>query len=230
MAAAPAAPPAADLMNRIYRRQRHIYDATRKYFLLGRDRIIAGLDAGDGTKVLEIGCGTGRNLIAAARRYPAARFFGLDVSTEMLDRARGAIARAGLGSQITLACGDATAFDPQQMFGTGEFERIFISYTLSMIPDWQRSLEVAILLLANDGELWMVDFGGQERLPAALRLMLRRWLAWFHVTPRDRLEAVLRAHSAALGAPLRFERPYRDYAQCAVLRRPSRKAALTAAA
>jgi S-adenosylmethionine-diacylgycerolhomoserine-N-methlytransferase len=228
--AASAASPAADLMNRIYRRQRHIYDATRKYYLLGRDRIIAGLDAGEGARVLEIGCGTGRNLIAAARRYPATRFFGLDVSTEMLDRARPAIVRAGLGARITLACGDATDFDPRQLFGTSEFERIFISYTLSMIPDWQRTLEVAIPLLAKDGELWIVDFGGQERLPAVFRLMLRGWLAWFHVTPRDRLEAVLRTHSAALGAPLRFERPYRDYAQCAVLRRPSRGTTLTVAA
>ena len=33
------------LMDAIYRRQRHIYDATRKYFLLGRDRLIADLDA-----------------------------------------------------------------------------------------------------------------------------------------------------------------------------------------
>ena len=29
-------------MDRIYRRQRHVYDFTRKYYLLGRDRLIAG--------------------------------------------------------------------------------------------------------------------------------------------------------------------------------------------
>lgn len=33
----------ANLMDRIYRRQRHFYDATRKYYLLGRDPMIAGL-------------------------------------------------------------------------------------------------------------------------------------------------------------------------------------------
>ena len=31
-------------MDRIYRRQRHVYDLTRKYYLLGRDRLIADLD------------------------------------------------------------------------------------------------------------------------------------------------------------------------------------------
>ena len=30
-------------MNRMYRRQRHIYDGTRRYYLLGRDQLIAGL-------------------------------------------------------------------------------------------------------------------------------------------------------------------------------------------
>ena len=69
------------LMNRIYRRQRHIYDFTRKYYLLGRDALIAQLRPQPGARVLEIGCGTGRNLILAARRYPDAHFFGIDVST-----------------------------------------------------------------------------------------------------------------------------------------------------
>ena len=31
------------LMDRIYRRQRHIYDVTRKYYLLGRDGLIRSL-------------------------------------------------------------------------------------------------------------------------------------------------------------------------------------------
>ncbi len=61
-------------MDRIYRHQRHIYDLTRKYYLLGRDALIRDLAPVPGDTVLEIGCGTGRNLILAARRYPDARF------------------------------------------------------------------------------------------------------------------------------------------------------------
>ncbi|MEI9924051.1 MAG: class I SAM-dependent methyltransferase [Bradyrhizobium sp.] len=73
---------ATQRMNRMYRRQRHIYDGTRRYYLLGRDQLISGLQPGAGASVLEIGCGTGRNLVLAGRLYPDARFFGIDVSTE----------------------------------------------------------------------------------------------------------------------------------------------------
>ncbi|TIM21480.1 MAG: SAM-dependent methyltransferase, partial [Mesorhizobium sp.] len=55
----------AELMDGVYRWQRHIYDLTRKYYLLGRDRLIDGLDVPVGGTVLELGCGTGRNIILA---------------------------------------------------------------------------------------------------------------------------------------------------------------------
>jgi S-adenosylmethionine-diacylgycerolhomoserine-N-methlytransferase len=210
---------AAELMNRTYRRQRHVYDVTRKYFLLGRDRLIADLRPPGGASVLEIGCGTGRNLIAAARRYPDARFFGVDVSTEMLASANRAIARAGLTARIGVAHGDATRLDPRALFGTAQFERIFISYSLSMIPQWLQALDVALSLLAGGGELRIVDFGNQENLPAAFRWLLRGWLARFAVTPRDELEAMLRARCMAADAALLFERLYGGYAQYALVLR-----------
>jgi S-adenosylmethionine-diacylgycerolhomoserine-N-methlytransferase len=208
------------LMNRIYRRQRHIYDATRKYFLLGRDLLIARLAPEGAACVLEIGCGTGRNLILAARRYPDARFFGIDVSTEMLTSAIEAIARAGLSSRIHVAHADATAFDPGRLFGKAQFDRVFISYSLSMIPAWRAVLDSAIARLAPAGELHIVDFGGQEGLPRWFRSVLRRWLALFHVTPRDDFEQTL-ASAHRLGATFVIERPYRDYAQYARISMPA---------
>jgi S-adenosylmethionine-diacylgycerolhomoserine-N-methlytransferase len=135
--------PAAELMNRTYRHQRHVYDFTRKYYLLGRDQVIASLDPPDGGRVLEIGCGTGRNLVAAAQRFPGASFFGVDVSTEMLASAIRAISRAGLASRVRVANADATRLDAAALFGTPRFDRIFISYSLSMIPDWQGAIDVA---------------------------------------------------------------------------------------
>ena len=90
----------AALMDRLYRRQRHFYDLTRKHYLLGRDRLIDGLAPPSNSRVLEIGCGTARNLVAAARAGPEAEFFGIDISAEMLDTARRVVGRAGLVARI----------------------------------------------------------------------------------------------------------------------------------
>jgi S-adenosylmethionine-diacylgycerolhomoserine-N-methlytransferase len=209
-------------MNRMYRRQRHIYDGTRRYYLLGRDQLIAGLQPAAGATVLEIGCGTGRNLTVAAGRYPGVRFFGIDVSTEMLTSAIAAITRGGLSNRIRVAHGDATAFDPQKIFGKSSFDHVMISYSLSMIPNWQGVLVRAASSVAPGGRLHIVDFGKQEGLPRIARTLLRRWLNLFDVTPRDNLEGALKRLADSHGAQLQVERPFRGYAQYAVLSFPAR--------
>ena len=209
----------SDLMDRIYRRQRHLYDSTRKYYLLGRDRLIERLSPPAGSRVLEIGCGTARNLVAAAGAYPQAAFYGIDISEEMLDTARAKVAREGLASRIFLSGADATRFDPAILFGVPGFSRIFLSYSLSMIPAWREALAQALARLSPGGELHVVDFGGQEELPRWFRHGLRHWLARFHVDPRDGLEAELVDLERHAGKLLTFERPYRGYAQYAVFRR-----------
>lgn len=210
-----------DRMNRMYRRQRYIYDGTRRYYLLGRDQMISGLKPEPGANVLEIGCGTGRNLVLSAQRYPQARFFGVDVSTEMLTSAIAAIARRGLTSQIRVAHGDATAFDSQIAFGVASFDHVMISYSLSMIPNWTSVLEAAVGRLKPGGHLHIVDFGGLERLPRLARTLLLRWLTLFDVTPRDRLEQAMAAMATSSSADLTFERPFRGYAQYARLTLPN---------
>jgi S-adenosylmethionine-diacylgycerolhomoserine-N-methlytransferase len=136
-------------MDALYRYQRYVYDATRKFYLLGRDRLVADLAPGPGDRVLEVACGTGRNLIAAARRYPQARFFGFDISAAMLETACNSVARARLGDRIRIAAGDATDFSGERLFETAAFDRIFISYALSMIPPWRGALQQALGALAT---------------------------------------------------------------------------------
>ncbi|GIT90802.1 O-methyltransferase [Jannaschia pagri] len=198
------------LMDETYRYQRLIYDVTRKYYLLGRDHLIEGLDLSPGQTVLEVGCGTGRNLLAMGRRYPQARLFGLDISEQMLTTAR-----AKLGQGAVLARGDACAFAPEVLFGVDGFDRIVLSYSLSMIPDWRGALAEARRHLAPGGQVHIVDFGDQADLPLWFKRGLRHWLARFHVAPRDGLgESV-----AAVGAASVHRTLYRGYASYAVVAR-----------
>lgn len=212
--------PASERMDAIYRWQVGIYDLTRKYYLLGRDRLIESLAPPSGGAVLEVGCGTGRNLILAAHRFPEARFYGFDVSPVMLAEARRAVARAGLADRIRLAQADAAAFDPLTVFAREGFDRVFCSYTLSMIPPWERALARAMDAVSPGGSLHIVDFGGQEHLPRLFRAGLRAWLNQFHVTPRDLLEENLVEAALARGFDVRLDRPYRGYAVQGVAVRP----------
>lgn len=207
----------ASAMDAIYRTQRHIYDATRKYFLLGRDQMLKGLAPPPGGSILEIGCGTGRNLILAARMHRSARLFGFDISPAMLETAAASIARSGLSGRIRIAQGDAAHFSGEQLFGEKQFDRVFISYALSMIPHWREAIGQAFEAAAPGGSLHIVDFGQQSGLPGWFRGGLRAWLAKFSVEPREDLEAELERLAAKTGARLTFERPYRDYAHLAVL-------------
>jgi S-adenosylmethionine-diacylgycerolhomoserine-N-methlytransferase len=204
------------LMDRVYRRQRHIYDLTRKYYLLGRDRMIYGLDIAEGQSLLEVGCGTGRNLIVVSKHYPMTRLFGLDISSEMLATARGKL--AGLPNEVTLRELDASRFVPAD-FDEAGFDRIMISYALSMIPDWEKTLAASLAALKPGGSLHIADFGQQEGLPRWFGAMLRSWLRQFHVTPRANLESALR--SMIDGAPYRldFSSHALGYAWIAVIRR-----------
>lgn len=208
----------ATLMDRVYKRQRHFYDATRKYYLLGRDPMIAGLNVPQGGSVLEIGCGTGRNLVKTAQNYPDATLFGIDISAEMLDTARQAAQRAGIADRTRLERADATHFDPAALFGQDSFDRIFISYAVSMIPQWQSVIRESIRHLKPGGELHIVDFGDQQRLPRWFKKALFTWLEWFHVSPRGDLFSVADTMAVEQGATSRRMNLYRGFAWIAVIR------------
>jgi S-adenosylmethionine-diacylgycerolhomoserine-N-methlytransferase len=207
----------ARLMDTIYRHQRHFYDLTRKFYLLGRDHLIKQLDPPAGGAVLELGCGTGRNLIAAAKRYPQVRFYGLDISRRMLDTAVTNITRAGLSDRISLIQGDAAKLSATDAFDVSAFDRVYYAYTLSMIPIWREALGAGTAKLAEGGRIHVVDFGQQGKLPGWFRKVLFKWLQSFHVTPRADLKRELEKISEQTGSDLMFQPLYQGYTDYAEL-------------
>jgi S-adenosylmethionine-diacylgycerolhomoserine-N-methlytransferase len=204
-------------MDSMYRVQRHFYDVTRAYYLLGRNERIAALKPPAGGSVLEIGCGTGRNLIQLARHYPEAEIYGVDISDEMLASASRAVERKGLRHRVKLAQGDATTFNGSA-FGKASYDRVLFSYTLSMIPDWQQALLTAAERLAPLGELHVVDFGPCSGLPSVTKSLLYTWLKRFHVTPRASLFEVFEHLAQTQNMICQRFLSHRGYAQHAVLR------------
>lgn len=200
----------AALMDATYRHQRRIYDLTRRWYLLGRDRLIAELDPPPGARVLEIACGTGRNLDRISRRYPGRDLHGLDISREMLRSAE-----ARLGGRARLAFGDACSFSGRDLFGVPLFDRIILSFAVSMIPDWQQAVRNALAQLAPGGELHIVDFHDQSGLPSWFRRALWSWLGRFHVVPRTALPEFLAALPGGTRLGIRHRALFRGYSQYA---------------
>lgn len=168
-------------MDRMYRLQRYFYDATRKYYLLGRDQLLKVMDVQPGERVIEIGCGTARNLIILSNRHPHTNLYGLDASAAMLETAQSKIDAAG-AKNITLKTALADDFSFDKTFGlTEQFDKIFFSYSISMIPPWRESIENALANLKPGGQLYIVDFYDQAELPVAFQKLLKWWLKKFHV-------------------------------------------------
>lgn len=208
---------AATRMDAIYRRQRFIYDITRRYYLIGRDQMIRDLEPPPGGSVLEIACGTARNLLAAASHYPDANFYGFDISQEMLKTAQRSVAASAFRDTIHLAAADATTFDTRSMFGLHAADRIFVSYALSMIPSWPAVIDCALDQLATGGTLHVVDFGRMQGLVLPARQAMLAWLARFSVTPRPDLEQVIRDKARARGLAVAFHEGRFGYAAHAIV-------------
>lgn len=143
-------------MRRYYRLHATIYDATRWTFLLGRNEALQLLTTGlePGSTVLEVGCGTGRNLRRIAAQNADCHLIGVDVSPDMLARARKAT--AGFAQRVQLV---------EQPYGTGVYrpekpvDAVLFSYALTMFnPGWEAAIQQAYDDLRPGGRIVVADF------------------------------------------------------------------------
>jgi len=206
-------------MDRMYRHQRYFYDLTRKYYLLGRDRLLREMKVSDGENILEIGCGTARNLIILAKKHGGAHFFGLDASAEMLKTAQHKVDAKHL-ENITLKPALADEFSYDDTFDLMEkFDACFFSYAVSIIPPWKESIENALENLKTGKSLYIVDFYDQKNLPGWFQKALKGWLKQFHVKyPRELIPFLEDLERKGIGK-LKITPLYRRYSLIAEFRK-----------
>lgn len=206
-------------MDRMYRLQRYFYDFTRKYYLLGRDQLLDQMEINPGETVLEAGCGTARNLIVLSKHHPEAKLFGLDASSVMLETARSK-ADAANAKNIELRTALADDFDHKSTFGLdAPFDKIFFSYSISMIPPWKESLENAMANLRPGGTLYVVDFYDQADLPKPFAQFLQWWLRKFHVQHWDGLIDFIRSFEERGIGTVEIKPLFRRYSFISYLRK-----------
>lgn len=136
-----------------YRLHSSIYDATRWSFLFGREELLSHIpDLPPNPRIMEVGCGTGKNLELLQYLFPDGDIYGVDLSRDMLSKARQKTKNTGRVKLLNKVYGS-------DKIGTESFDLILLSYTLTMMGE---QTEPILQQLSEDlsakGYVAVVDF------------------------------------------------------------------------
>ena len=153
-----------------------------------RREAVERLSLRPGEKVLEVGCGTGRNFPYLSEAVgKTGRVYGVDLSPGMLRNGRALCARSGLAN-IELTQGDAADF-----MAPVPLDAVFFSFSYNTMPHHLTVLRRAWNALRPGGRLVIMDaklppgLAGRLILPFSLWLMKRTLLGNPYIRPWEDL-------------------------------------------
>jgi phosphatidylethanolamine/phosphatidyl-N-methylethanolamine N-methyltransferase len=153
-----------------YRRYAGIYDAVFGPVLQpGRRAVLQALGLRPGDRVLEVGVGTGLSLPL----YPGdVKITGIDVSSDMLEKARRRVEKRGLQNVEALLEMDAE----KTSFPEASFDKIVAMYVMPVVARPARVLEELHRVCKPDGEIFIVNHvRSDNRFVAAMEKGLERF-------------------------------------------------------
>ena len=135
-----------------------------------RKRAVGQLKLRRGDRVLEVGCGTGRNFPYLREAVgPEGRIYGVDLSKGMLRRAR-KLCRRRQWTNVVLIEADAANYASQALF-----DGVFFSFSYNVMPHHRSVLRQVWKQLRPSGRLVIVD----ARLPPGLfGKLIRPFATW----------------------------------------------------
>jgi phosphatidylethanolamine/phosphatidyl-N-methylethanolamine N-methyltransferase len=149
----------ADAVRAAYRRWAGVYDVVfGGVSAFGRRRAVALVNRLPGTRVLEMGVGTG---LALPRYAPDKRVTGIDLSAEMLAQARKRVAELGLDNVESLREMDAEATD----FDDASFDIAVAMFVASVVPHPLRLLAEMRRVVRPGGAILFVNHFAAEAGP-----------------------------------------------------------------
>ncbi len=138
-----------------YRRWAPVYDNTFGRFTTeGRRHAVEFINQRSG-RVLEVGVGTGLSLPEYRREL---EIVGIDLSPEMLDKAREKVDEEGLRNVTGLHemdAGDLT-------FPTGSFDTVVAMYVMTVVPDPEKVMRELARVCKVGGEVILINHFSQE--------------------------------------------------------------------
>ncbi len=157
--AAPRVALSADDVRTAYRRWAGVYDVLfGGVSMLARRRAVEAANRLPGSRVLEVGVGTG---LALPRYLPAKRITGIDLSAEMLAGARKRADEAGLKNIEALQVMDAEATD----FPDASFDIAVAMFVASVVPNPRKLLAEMRRVVRPGGNILFINHFAAERGP-----------------------------------------------------------------
>lgn len=158
----------AEAVKLAYRRWAGVYDAVFGGISgFGRRRAAAAVNALPGERVLEVGVGTG---LALPAYDTDKRITGIDLSGDMLDRARWRVERGGLGHVEALLEMDAEETD----FADGSFDIAVAMFVASVVPNPRRLYSELRRVVRPGGHILFVN---HFLATGGVRLLVERAMA-----------------------------------------------------
>jgi ubiquinone/menaquinone biosynthesis C-methylase UbiE len=179
-----------DKMSSFYAAQAKGYDAVRENMLVARPEMMSSFGTIKiGQTWLDVGGGTGRNLhYLRAQLDFFDRIVVLDICPELLvigeENARKSFTPAQC-ARISWVCLDINSHNIRALLAhhlgndlTRGFDTITFSYSLTMIPEWEKALESAKKLMSNDGRLLLADFDSYTEQGNSIKdSLIKSWYA-----------------------------------------------------
>lgn len=191
-----------DVVKTAYRRWAPVYDQTfGRVSTMGRKSVVRHINTRRG-QVLEVGVGTGLSLPDYSRNL---QIVGIDLSPEMLDKARERVGKEELTNVDGLHEMDASDL----AFADNSFDTVVAMYVMTVVPDPERVMRELSRVTKPGGEVILVNHFSQEE---GVRGWIERQMAPFagmlgwrpvfdvsRVLVCDDLELIERRHLRPLG-------------------------------
>jgi SAM-dependent methyltransferase len=124
-----------------------------------------------GEKILDVGCGTGLDMILASRLVgPAGRVCGIDLTPEMVGKAAANLIRAQAGNAVAVVAGSEAI-----PYEDNTFDVVISNGVLNLSPLKEQSLREIFRVLKPAGRLQLADIVLNEDLPAEMTNNLDAW-------------------------------------------------------